>query len=254
MLKGEASTTNIVRGTKNQTHHNNTPGLRFNSLTWYLDGKLYLYGGRTYPNHQVRATDDLWVYDTVSNNWTWISGTQVANQSPIYGTKGIGSINNSPGCREGSSTWVHNGKLYLYGGEYSNGTSSAYHNDIWMFDPVSKLWTWINGSLTNTKARYGIQGIPDTLNSPGSLINTVAWKHNNRLYVYGGQGYDTSTYGNLNDIWEYNLANNCWTWIKGSGEVGANGIWGTKNTPNNSNIPRCVPDNIGWYLNGKVYI
>ena len=79
--------------------------------------------------------NDLWKYSITNNTWTWISGSDVADEQGfycfliyfifniffkikgIYGTKGISSSNNIPGARLGSSSWIdNNGNFWLFGG------------------------------------------------------------------------------------------------------------------------------------------
>ena len=51
------------------------------------------------------------------NSWTWISGSNSANQNGIYGTKGIASISNIPGARVNSISWIDsNNTLWLFCG------------------------------------------------------------------------------------------------------------------------------------------
>jgi hypothetical protein len=243
-LKGEASNDYPVSMVKGQPHPNNTPGLRIRANTWTYNGKLYLYGGVAAYTMTYTQLDDMWMYDTTTNNWTWLSGVHIHNQQPVYGTKGVAATANTPGSRENCTTWVLNGKLYLYGGG---------KDELWRYDPITGQWTWLSGNDNNKYAIFGTQGISASTNSPGALSGAISWVHNNKLYLYGGTGYDSTSNGDLNDIWEYNPATGYWTWIKGSKTAGFNGAWGTKNVPSSNNVPQGVPYNVGWYLNGKFY-
>jgi hypothetical protein len=62
-----------------------------------------------------------------SFEWTWVSGDNVAQQPAVYGTKGVPSVNNKPGSRNGAVSWRDaNGNLWLFGGSgFTTSASSA---------------------------------------------------------------------------------------------------------------------------------
>lgn len=71
-------------------------------------------------------------------------------------------------------------------------------NDLWKFDGTR--WTWISGSKEiNQPGVYGIKGIADPNNVPGSRFSATSWIDSmNNLYIFGGVGYDeASSVGNL---------------------------------------------------------
>ena len=41
----------------------------------------------------------------------------------------------------------------------------------------------------------------------------------------------------LNDLWQYSISTNEWTWIGGSNIAGGNGVYGALGVANSSNIP-----------------
>jgi len=72
--------------------------------------------------------NDLWRYSVKNNTWTWISGSDAANQPGIYGEKGNASTENVPGSRYGAVGWYDSLKeeLWLFGGYgYGNGSSTG---------------------------------------------------------------------------------------------------------------------------------
>ena len=61
--------------------------------------------------------NDLWLFNTSSLEWTWISGNDTIDQSGKYGTKLQSSIYSYPGSRSQSSSVIDNkNNIYLFGG------------------------------------------------------------------------------------------------------------------------------------------
>ena len=255
-----------IYGTQGIAATFNTPGVRQNADTWVHNNKLYLFGGfgldkDGFANgNSYSYLNDLWEYNPFTNNWTWLKGSNTANQLSTYGVQGVSAPNNKPGCRENFSTWVNKGLLYLMGGSgrYNNTTSIGDYNDLWVYNPNTNNWTWLKGSnLINQLGVYGTQGISDPNNRPGARITAVTWTVNNKLYLMGGEGLSSiasiqTQY--LNDLWEYNPDNNNWRWLKGSNSLQEQGIYGTLGLPSLSNSPGSRDDHRSWFYNGKLYL
>src|SRR6188768_412162 len=63
--------------------NNHPPGL-YEYAEWKdLQGNFWLYGG-CFPTNS-----DLWKYDPVTNEWTWVKGNGWSWQLPVYGTMGV---------------------------------------------------------------------------------------------------------------------------------------------------------------------
>ena len=61
--------------------------------------------------------NDLWKYNISTNQWTWMSGSNMANQPGIYGIKGVPSNSTIPSSRAYSTSWIHSeNTLWLFGG------------------------------------------------------------------------------------------------------------------------------------------
>jgi hypothetical protein len=59
--------------------------------------------------------NDLWRYD--GEEWVWLSGSKLRNQSGVYGEKGIPNSNNIPGGRFGAASWIDSyGNMWIFGG------------------------------------------------------------------------------------------------------------------------------------------
>jgi hypothetical protein len=158
---------------------------------------------------------------SATTGFTWISGSDMAEQVGMYGTQGTVDAANTPGARQYAATWTDNlGNFWLFGGYGldSSGTTPGYLNDLWRFDGSN--WTWISGSdTTNQAGNYGTQGNPATANIPGARSKAVTWVDGNgNLWLFGGIGYDSNgaSAAVLNDLWRYNVVNKTWTWVAGS--------------------------------------
>lgn len=252
-LKGEPSKTFPIYGTKGIPHLKNTPGIRTRSATWTLNGKLYLYGGAI-ENPDFPA--DMWAYDTLTKNWTWLCGTKKFSEPPIYGIKGVEDSTNSPGSRRDAATWVLNNKLYLFGGEVNfNGSANSFADDLWEYNPTTGYWTWLSGNVNNKYSRYGAQGVSSPTNKPSASKPTASWVYNDKLYMFGGEGFDSLNSGHLNDIWEYDLNTGYWTWIKGSKKIVYNPAnWGVKNVSSSTTMPGSQSSTTSWFLDSCFYL
>jgi hypothetical protein len=52
---------------------------------------------------------------------------------------------------------------------------------------------------------YGIKGIEDPNNHPGSRYGSFSWVDSKgNFWLFGGLGNSNSTSGYLNDLWKYN--------------------------------------------------
>ena len=199
-----------VYGTLGVASASNVPGARFESVSWIdSHGNFWLFGGDGYDSTGADGfLNDLWEFDPTTKEWTWISGSSTVNASGIYGTQGVPAITNVPGNRFGAINWIDSsGNFWLFGGagEYSNGYLAGL-NDLWEFNPTTKVWTWMSGnSMVNASGIYGTQGVPAITNVPGNRSFAISWiDTNGNLWLFGGLGVDsTDTIGVLNDLWRY---------------------------------------------------
>jgi hypothetical protein len=224
-------------GTQGVPSVGNRPPALYEYTEWKDNqGYFWIYGGY-FPS----PYSDLWKYNPVTNEWTWVKGPGMPNLPPVYGTQGIPDPANTPGQRSwASASWVDtSGNLWLYGGHISSATDVL--NDLWKYDITTNEWTWISGtSGYNLPAVHGIQGVPNALNSPGSRCETAsAWTDGqNNLWLFGGLGYDENgLLGRLNDMMKYDIAANEWTWMKGSATASDPGSFGTRGVSDPSNVP-----------------
>jgi len=241
-----------VYGTQGVADPANVPGARRDSIAWAdQDGNLWLFGGDSDPYMGGDHQNDLWRYETDSNQWTWMSGSNTVNQPGTYGTKGVPDSNNIPGARHVSVAWTdQNGDLWLFGGfgRDSNGDPGDL-NDLWRYDPDSNQWTWMSGSNTaNQPGIYGTQGVANSGNVPGARCDSVAWTdQNGDLWLFGGIGRDSNgDPGDLNDLWRYDASSNQWIWMSGADRVDQPGTYGTLGMSAATNIPGARSGGVAW--------
>jgi N-acetylneuraminic acid mutarotase len=227
-------TLNGVYGTINVANSSNFPGARWGA-TVRVDpsGRLWLFGGYGYDSSSnvPGLLNDLWVFQ--GGVWTWVSGSSTANAPGDYGVLGTAAASNIPGARQSSASWLDaSGNFWVFGGFDLNGTGQPDAlNDLWEYNVTTKQWTWQSGSNSvNQPAVYGTQGVAAATNVPGAAWSSAAWTDlSGNLWLFGGQGFDSTGDGSLSDIWEYKAGQ--WIWVKGPGSVSQPGIYGIQDDP-----------------------
>jgi hypothetical protein len=134
------------------------------------------------------------VIDTFAQ-WTWMSGSTTGTTASVYGTKGIPSISNILGSRIGAMTWTDPyGAFWLFGGEVPGGSTQC-SNDLWKYDRVTNIWTWVGGPCvapgvnygTKAPGKYGTKGVADTGNIPGARYDGCSWVDvSGNFWLFGG--------------------------------------------------------------------
>ncbi len=246
----------------------NTPGARDGAITWKdASGNFWLFGGFGYGESVAGSLNDLWKFDPVSQQWTWINGDKIPEQFGVYGTQGVASPSNKPGGRTGSASWVDlTGNFWLFGGSGLAAASGGILNDLWKYDPLTNQWTWVKGDNTNSVAGvYGTKGVAAAANKPGTRFASVSWIDNSgNLWLFGGRGYANTapgSFGNLNDLWKYDLLTNQWTWMSGDNTTNSPTTYGTQGVPSASNQPGGRYESASWkdasgnfwFLGGETY-
>lgn len=152
----------------------------------------------------------------VTCDWTWQGGTDSTAGSTFPAAPGG---TGTPGSRVSGATWTDkSGNLWLMGGYgvYSGGGISTL-SDMWEYNIKNATWTYVGGSQSAAvtgvyPANLGGTGTPGARYEASTVTDSSG-----NLWLYGGYGYDSvGTRGALNDLWEYNIANNTWTWVAGS--------------------------------------
>jgi hypothetical protein len=212
-----------IYGTKGTAAASNVPGGREESVLW-IDpaGKIWLFGGFGQDSVGTSAggtpggtLNDLWEYDPVANQWTWVSGggaSGIANQNGVYATQLAPDPTNIPGSRWAAVGWSDaTGNLWLFGGWGYNALAingTGFMNDTWEYQRSSQQWIWWKGSSgVNQDGNY-LWHISQTDNVPGARRGQALWQPDGLdfIWIFGGQGFDkSSATGNdyLNDLWHY---------------------------------------------------
>jgi hypothetical protein len=148
----------------------NVPGGREGAASW-IDGSgnFWLFGGSTvFGDGYGNYLNDLWRFDPISRQWTWMSGSSTYDtncpeidffpcqytfgQPGVYGQLGTPSASNVPSSRWVPASWTDNsGNFWLLGGQGVDANyNPGYLNDFWKLNistnPVQ--WTWVAGSST----------------------------------------------------------------------------------------------------------
>jgi len=242
-------------GTQGTAAATNLPSARAFSTVQIISGEVWLFGGFGNDSETPKVQDnlnDLWEYTLSTGVWTWVSGSKLVDEVGVYGTKGTVGPLNIPGARYSAASWADaSGNFWLFGGSNleANGTTVDYFNDLWEFSTVSKEWTWMNGlSGLNQKGTYGTQGTAASGNTPGARGDLFSWTDlSGNLWLFGGFGNDsTLTQGELNDLWEYSVSTNEWTWKNGSNMRDQNSIFGTLGQLAPGNIPESREGGASW--------
>lgn len=228
-------------GVKGVPSANNNPPSRWETSTAWADkeNNLWLFGGMN-PQH----LNDLWKYNIATNEWTWMSGSNIADQFGIYGTQGVADPNNVPGARRSYTRWIDNsGNLWLFGGYGFVGSGfSGSLNDLWEYDMSSGEWTWMSGS--NQVDDPGSISPPCELSSgyPSARLEARScWKDlNGNFWLYGGYNYLSE----LNDLWIYVPDSNAWALVSTS--TFSSGLYGTQGISTSFTHPPTKMGALGW--------
>jgi hypothetical protein len=196
----------------------NVPGGRQEAVGWAdANGNLWLFGGEGEDSVGTGngILNDLWVYNIAGNQWTFVGGSNKANQTGTYPAQPVtGAVNTTfaagtcglavgdqplscpavalssafPGSRWGASGWVDaNGNLWLFGGWGLDSTGTNGNgalNDLWVYTPNATpgqpgTWAWIKGSNTGSQnGIYGDETIPlktYEMWTPGGRSNGTHW-------------------------------------------------------------------------------
>lgn len=226
---------------------NNPPARDEVTCTWLRGENLWFFGGR---NAAGQHLNDLWKYNIITNEWTWMSGDSIPNQPGDYGIRGVMSNTNKPGARSAYCSWVDkNGDLWLFG-----GVDQYYFNDLWKYDVIANQWIWIHGDSTQntSKGNYGKQCVSSSFNVPGHRTeNKACWVDSTgNFWMYGG-------HNSSGDLWKYDPNMNEWTWVQGDSiAVPANyGVKGISSIYNKPGVRDGAPswkgqDGSLWILGG----
>ncbi len=247
-MNGSQTGFSAVFGTLNVPSVTNSPGfMNEHTVTWTdASGNLWLLCGP--------FTSAAWMYNMSIHQWVWKGGPNTYSP-PVYGTKGVAAASNTPGARYCYGSWLDAaGNCYFYGG--LNGASLSgtdTYNDLWKYDPVTNLFTWVSGNnVPNTNGNYGTKCIPSVNNYPSARYENraVTKDHCGNFWMFSGVG--GSVGNNANDLWKYKPSTNEWTWVSGSQSLNS-GSYGTLGIPSASNIPPTIFGGVAGFNKGLIF-
>jgi N-acetylneuraminic acid mutarotase len=206
----------------------NVPGGRAYSTAWYdSSGDAWLFGGEGYDSADFQGyLNDLWEYNSGTNQWVWVSGSSTINQSQCFTPTDVtyqvcgpgaeymfaGSEGGNPGGRSGAMPWTDRvGHLWLLGGQgLGEGGDNLFGdlNDLWEYDPFDRQWTWWTGAANlgvQLPAVYDTPDSPNPASTPGGIYGGASWVDAaHRFWEFGGYGMDGYAFeGYLNDLWRF---------------------------------------------------
>lgn len=141
------------------------------------------------------------------NNTMYIFGGETGSSSGENLSKSTGSVlgdlwkleeaqdrydqqlaTNGPSPRTGHTSFVRDGKMYVYGGRDANGQAL---DDLWVYDPATNTWTEIQLSGVIPAGRFDA--------SSGTTSDDIFW-------LAGGW----TDWGADNQIWSFDFTTNTW--------------------------------------------
>lgn len=214
-----------VFGAQGVTNGTNTPGGRMISCsTGDPSGNVWLFGGSIATGN----TSDFWKYD--GTDWTWMAGSNLVNQSGIYGTKGVAAGGNVPGGRNRCKLFHDStGVFWLFSGTGLDSVgASGLLSDLWKWN--GSQWTWISGDNTvESPSVHGTLGVAAATNQPGGRSASMGWiDAQDQIWIFGGTGIDEALNGDeMSDFYRWD--GTAWTWMAGPKESFGYGAYGTLN-------------------------
>jgi len=97
-----------VYGTLGTPANGNTPGNRVSPATWIdTSGNLWRFGGTSFTTADGSGDfSDLWKFNPLTHQWTWVNGSNTPGHPGSYGVLGTPAASNVPGSRHATITWT----------------------------------------------------------------------------------------------------------------------------------------------------
>jgi hypothetical protein len=171
-----------VYGIKGQSSKSNKPGGRSSLAHWQdSDGNFWIFGGNGLASDFFAGfLNDVWMFNTSSLEWTWISGANVSNPTAVYGNENEESPENAPAGISYSAFWKdYEGNFWTFGGASS---SVFIFNGIWKYNVSTNMWSWHNGQIIGSSIpKYGLQNVGSPDNNPGKRNAILAWTNSSKI-------------------------------------------------------------------------
>lgn len=219
-MKGPAETNNRGHyGVKGVEASENVPPSRWCGTSWKdEDDNFYIFGG---SNLRMGVFNDVWKYNTHTNNWTWIAGPDSANGLSVLGNKCVSANELMPSPRNESRSPKNDAcklSYFMFGGSENWGYECMDEfNDLWEFDIKTNQWKWLSGTdQLNPAGCFGIKGIADAANVPPGIQGSCMWlDRDENVWMFGGltskdYAYNP-TYLGRSTLWKFIPDRNCHT-------------------------------------------
>lgn len=204
-------------GIESQTSH---PGHR-SRMASSIDknGNFYIFGGDTKDLGFHTGRNDLWKYNTNTDKWTWLGGSNTHSSAGSYNN---GTEPDWPRARYRTRGWFDaDGNYWIFGGLYYDGVNAPYPlNDMWKYNVSSNKWTCETGdcnTLHQPNTPSGVYpnnvGETSTTYSPRARADFGYWLDNDaNFWLYAGFNGEVHAGGQLLwDTWMYNTKTHEWT-------------------------------------------
>lgn len=191
----------------------NLPPARLSYTKWKgLDGSFYIFAGGDFNNTNY---NDVWKYNNTTNNWTWVSGSNLSNDAGIYNLNCDPNVTDYPSYRIENQTVSTIGctEVFWSFGGFAGLTAGNVYNDLWLYNSANNTWTWVSGSnaaVVNPPGNFGTQGVAAPTNMIPCKGGVGIWtdKQNN-LWVFGGFSTPLGTLEVTNDLWRFQPDTSC---------------------------------------------
>ncbi|MCA6364212.1 MAG: gliding motility-associated C-terminal domain-containing protein [Bacteroidetes bacterium] len=186
----------------------NTPGSRSSYNHWTdATGNFWLFGGNRFTN----TYNDMWRYNPATNQWTWMGGSNSANDPGNYGTFCTAGGFRPSSRMETRTCWKDNcGRFWLMGGSTNNQLNQLVQ-DMWLYDPVlNEFLLSRGGPATNQPASFGVMGVPAATNEPAGLAGSMSYTAlNGDMWMFGG--LLNAAGGTSNALWRFQPDLSCFS-------------------------------------------
>lgn len=220
------------------------------------DPRIYVFGG---ISRNDTVNNQLFSYNTISKEWTWVSGALTGNDEGNYGTQHRFSTANTPPARTLINAAVYHNQFVLFGGGIFAKDHLRYYNDVWVFNKTNQQWMWQKGD----NYPFGSGLIPalcgkDSLAYPEARLGNICPNPNNvdscgNFYLYGGNQDDHTLL--FNDVWRYNINSNVWTLLKPNKPAINKAVFTEKNKIDIANNPGRLIGSSQWISKeGNLYL
>jgi hypothetical protein len=191
-------------------------------------GNFWLFGGETQDLGYHTGWNDLWKFNTTTNNWTWLGGSTSHTAAGSYQT----AEPDWPRSRYRARGWFDEDDNYwIFGGLFYDGVNPPYPmNDMWKYNVLTAKWTCETGDCNmlhppNTPGGVYPSTYPSTSTAykPRARADYNYWLDNDGNFIlYGGFNGEVHSGGSvLWDTWKYKPKTREWTLLTQEGAPSA---------------------------------